>query len=210
MNKKIKVPRQVRSQQVKEKIFQTALELMLGHGYEYVTVSNVCTAAGISTGSFYHQFSNKDELLSYYFVHGIRKYQKRFDEIKGPDIVKVTTAMYEVHVQHCLDQGIGFIKSFYTPHNQGLSARPSTEYTSVNLPIVTRSTNEFSLARESGHLPEECNPRDLAVELCILVKGCIFEWCVENGGFDLMQLSQKMIKQYMHGAVTPKYFADFP
>lgn len=41
MDNTLKVPRQVRSQQVKNQIFQVAMELMREYGYEYVTVANV-------------------------------------------------------------------------------------------------------------------------------------------------------------------------
>ena len=52
MDNTLKVPRQVRSQQVKNQIFQAAMELMREYGYEYVTVANVCSRTGISVGSF--------------------------------------------------------------------------------------------------------------------------------------------------------------
>ena len=58
-----KIPRQVKSKMVKEKICAAATDLIKSHGYEYVTVNNVCNAAEVSVGSFYHHFTNKMTLL---------------------------------------------------------------------------------------------------------------------------------------------------
>jgi TetR/AcrR family transcriptional repressor of nem operon len=46
----------------KHKILDAGLSLMLSKGYAATTVDEICEAAGVSKGSFYHFFSTKEEL----------------------------------------------------------------------------------------------------------------------------------------------------
>ena len=54
----------------KQKIIDTTIELVRRHGADAVTVRSVCEAAELSIGTFYHYFSNKDDLLMYFVREG--------------------------------------------------------------------------------------------------------------------------------------------
>ncbi len=46
----------------KDKILEAGQELMLARGYAATTVDEICEAAGVSKGSFYHFFRTKEEV----------------------------------------------------------------------------------------------------------------------------------------------------
>ena len=50
----------------KSALSEKAIELFREHGYDNVSVSMICEACGVTSGSFYHHFSTKEELLSHY------------------------------------------------------------------------------------------------------------------------------------------------
>ncbi len=50
------------SNTTRDKIIQAAEELMLTRGYPATRVDEICEAAGVSKGSFYHFFSTKEDL----------------------------------------------------------------------------------------------------------------------------------------------------
>lgn len=50
-------------QQKKELIFRTSIELFKTHGYDNVSIKDICTATGVSTGSLYNMFENKAAIL---------------------------------------------------------------------------------------------------------------------------------------------------
>jgi len=56
--------RKAQSRQTEQRILQAALELMREHGYENVSVRDICGRAGITTGAFYHHFPSKEALIS--------------------------------------------------------------------------------------------------------------------------------------------------
>ena len=57
--------RKLQSQETERKILYAALDLMRERGFEKVSVRDICKAAGITTGAFYHHFPSKDALLWY-------------------------------------------------------------------------------------------------------------------------------------------------
>lgn len=208
----VKVPRRVKSQQVKEKIFNAAQKLLLEKGYEYLTVNNICLTAEVSAGSFYHHFTGKDELLAYYFTAGYEKYRKQFEAISGDDIIKNIVAAYELYLTFCKEQSIGFMKMFYTPVNKSLRTKlPEDGGTATphNLPVLAKSIELFKKAQTGGYLSQKVSEKELGYEVCIMVKGCVFDWCLNDGNTDLSGITQKMLTRHLCGVVTDKYRKKF-
>ncbi len=59
-----KQPRQARSKQTVDAILQAAAELFADLGYAQTTTNKIADRAGVSIGSLYQYFSNKDSLLA--------------------------------------------------------------------------------------------------------------------------------------------------
>ena len=53
------VPQAQRSQEKKRQIYETAMGMFRDKGYNQTTVRDICTAAGITTGTFYNFFGDK-------------------------------------------------------------------------------------------------------------------------------------------------------
>jgi TetR/AcrR family transcriptional repressor of nem operon len=56
----------------RDRLLEAARRLMLMKGYPATKVDEICTAAGVTKGSFYHHFSSKDDLaiatLEHFFI----------------------------------------------------------------------------------------------------------------------------------------------
>lgn len=58
-----KTPRQKRSADTREQILQAAARVFVEHGYSAGTTNRIAEAAGLSIGSLYQYFPNKDAIL---------------------------------------------------------------------------------------------------------------------------------------------------
>ena len=195
----LKIPRKVRSQQVKQKIFDAALTLIQEKGYEYVTVNNVCQTAHVSVGSFYHHFGNKDELLSYYFVAGYERYKNESQPPDTDDYIEQILYVFGLYVRFCLDQDIRFLKNFYTPANRSLYIAVDQVNDDTHLPILAKVYSVLEKARKNNQLPQEINTQGLAEDLCTLEKGCIFEYALSDGRYPLWERSQEILRTFLKG-----------
>ncbi|NJK92435.1 MAG: TetR/AcrR family transcriptional regulator, partial [Blastochloris sp.] len=65
----------------RERLVTAAVGLILKNGYHATGVDAICAEAGVTKGSFFHHFANKDELglavIQWWSCHGTREYAKR-------------------------------------------------------------------------------------------------------------------------------------
>lgn len=54
-------------EEVREKIYNIALDLFIKNGYENTTIASICQKAGIAKGTFFNYFPSKDDILTQYY-----------------------------------------------------------------------------------------------------------------------------------------------
>jgi AcrR family transcriptional regulator len=73
-NKQVREPKQSRSISMKEKILETALELFCKKGFYQTTTNEIAKSAGVSIGSLYSYFKDKDTI----FLEILERYHQQF------------------------------------------------------------------------------------------------------------------------------------
>ena len=106
---------QLKSKETKAKIFRAAKHILQKHGYEALSIKNICEEAGVSNGSFYHHFKTKDDLLSYYIEEQPNINPDLLDIPKSADEVKSAIVyVYLNYVHYCQELGVEFMANYYT------------------------------------------------------------------------------------------------
>ena len=82
-----RVPQQVRSQQRVDLILDTAADLFAEVGYESATTNAIAERAGISIGSLYRYFPDKDAILCALADRHLEQVRALYDEIFTADAV---------------------------------------------------------------------------------------------------------------------------
>lgn len=194
----ISMPRSVRRQQAKDHIYKAAMDLLRQYGYEYITVNNICKLANVSTGSFYHYFKSKDDLMSNFFLHAYEKFWEEGKLCPGEDIIENILQFFFLYSEFCQDQGLDFIRNFYTPFNRSMDMRLSTDNNGqCRLPSMADAENYIQEAQNKGILKKSISAKQLADDLCTIEKGCIYEWCVSNGEFQIRELVERLLRNYL-------------
>ncbi|HAF62078.1 MAG TPA: hypothetical protein DCK95_07110 [Anaerolineaceae bacterium] len=80
---------QKRSTQTQEKILQAANNLFSSNGYDRTGVSQICQAAGVSKGAFYHHFPSKHSVFMALLQRWLEELDKDFlkNEIASGDVL---------------------------------------------------------------------------------------------------------------------------
>jgi AcrR family transcriptional regulator len=86
-----------------ERILRAALECFARQGVSATTLTNLRNAAGVSVGTFYHHFQNKEQVVSALFVNALREYQADFlaELRRHPDPRQALPAIVAFHVDWC-------------------------------------------------------------------------------------------------------------
>lgn len=185
---------QQKSKETKDKIFRAAKEIMQKHGYEELSIKNICERAGVSNGSFYHHFKTKDDLLSYYIEDQPAMDIDRLTEPSSVEDVKETIIqVYLNYARYCEELGVDFISNYYTPKNQALNPTIRTERP---YPIVTVE-QYLRRAITSGILNEDLNLDAITTDIRMLIIGNVFEWCLHHGDTDFAGNIRRSFTSYL-------------
>lgn len=94
-----------RSCDTKDKLLETAIELVWKSNYDSVGVNEICEKAGVTKGSFYHYFESKAELFYAASEHYWDQIKVELDQVFSPQNSALTQleAMIDFIVQKQLD-----------------------------------------------------------------------------------------------------------
>ncbi len=180
----------------KQRIVDAAVRLIRERGADCITVRNVCKEADIGTGTFYYHFQNKDDLMMSF----LRETSfARFTLVTPPErIADRMTELYMHLIHRYMELGLDFMKSFYSTGNRSLSAYLG-ETDGVFPPgtVMARSEAELLSARNLGIVRENTDIHTVCMDICTIVKGCVFEWCLTDGRMDIAAALQRILRGYL-------------
>lgn len=78
--------RELKAEQTREKLYESALTLINEKGYENVSVEDITKAAGVAKGTFYTHFDSKENLLYYTYIHLNTCYTKALAKAEKKDV----------------------------------------------------------------------------------------------------------------------------
>ena len=189
-------PRRGETRDSRQVILDATVAIIKERGAGAVRVRDVCERAGVSTGTFYHHFENKDDLLMFFVRDGFfpaTDLRTPRDDPAGR-IVELYSSLMSAYVA----MGEDFMKSFYTTDNAALSA--SFGQTDGRFPpgsVMAVSEEEITVAVSSGLLPDVRDVHQAAADICTLVKGCVFEWCLSGADLDLGEMIDRLIRDHL-------------
>ena len=185
---------QRKSKETKERIFQAAKRILQKSGYEELSIKNICEEAGVSNGSFYHQFKTKDDLLSYYIEDQPSIDPDRLELPKNKEDAKETIIhVYLNYVKYCKELGVEFMAGYYTPHNQALNPTIRTERP---YPIVTVQ-HYLERALEANAIQLNLKIEEITTDIRMIVIGNVFEWAMRNGDADFEGNMRRSLSHYL-------------
>ncbi|PSJ80152.1 TetR/AcrR family transcriptional regulator [Neisseria iguanae] len=190
----------IKQQAQRQAIITATVALIEQNDIDSLTVRQVCKQANIATGTFYHYFQNKDELLLSFIM------ESSFDDfvLHTPldDIGGRIGELYWILIDKYLSFGKGFIQSFYTPGNRALSAYMSqTRGQFLAGTVMARCEKELQDAKDKQILQADSDVHELSVDICTLVKGLMFEYCLSDDEMNLRQTLDRMIGRYLAGVI---------
>lgn len=183
------------SDEDKQQVFEIALALMDDIGYEKLTIRRVCNEANISIGKFYRLFKSKEDLLSFFYADAAMAYKHNCEmTLAGKDIESQVIDFYYWYTGYAASYGIEFISNFFS------SSNPVMNTHIYNNEIINITDNLLVQAISKGYsVPEGRTVREISCDLCVVVKGIIFDWCTRHGEFNLAEATRELLTRCANG-----------
>ena len=172
-------------------------------GFDNVTIGEIAAAAGVSVGTIYHYYKNKNEIMANYHQELDTSYEKYYrDVILSPEFQDTSTIekLRQTMIFICettAGQGVESIRIVYPylMRNEEFSARLMHK----DRPYMQILQHLFCEAQARGDISSEEEITQLVHETTMLVRGCISEWSIGGGKQDIRTTCSHLINTYLQG-----------
>lgn len=172
--------RQQQAHQTKERIKAAAAKVIDELGYENVKIADICRAAGISNGNFYHYFSCKDDVLLSMFSNFDDYVENTFTQFRFDSNLEAIRAL--IYMQVCGMKGTTAqmqARTFQAQLNiQGGYVVAEERFTHVYLKQL------LTQAMETGEIHPSHDIDRTAQLIFQVARGIYFDWSMRGGTFD--------------------------
>lgn len=179
----------------KQRIFNVALQLMDKIGYEKLSIRQICTEAGISTGKFYTYFSSKQDLLNnFYDDVQLKISEEAILKFEDLELNEAIVEFYKWYADYTSSFGVEFVINYFNPRNSVMDIMTQSNF-------IMRTTDCYlERAIQSGYkLPEGKTIHQISQQICMIFKGIIFTWAASHGKFQLSDMVKDILSSSLVG-----------
>lgn len=176
----------------KQELFSQITDLIKKEGYANLTVRGICNDLGISTGTFYHYFPEKND-LAWILFSDIDDYfntvvVQKFDENEPENLIT-----------YCMEYGRYVIESGVETC-RCISVAPLKH---INNNYLDESRCLFQILQkilvqgvEKKQFNATLNPIETTRMLMVLLRGYSSDWAKRNGNYDLIESLEAFIRLF--------------
>ncbi|APC39423.1 TetR/AcrR family transcriptional regulator [Clostridium estertheticum] len=182
--------RQLQALNTKNKIYKSAIDLMDKKGYKNIKIQDICKKAGVSVGSFYNCFKSKNEILieiykraDEYFITEVAN--NIYCDNATNEIIKY----FDYYAKYNVQVGIDTMKLLYNSNNKLFITKGRDMQNLLNI-IIERG-------QEKNEISNEMSKESITEYLFIAARGVVYNWCLYDGKFDLMEAMNEYMKRFI-------------
>ncbi|KHL96311.1 MULTISPECIES: TetR/AcrR family transcriptional regulator [unclassified Paenibacillus] len=173
----------------KEAILSTSMHLFNQHGFDQVTINQICNEINVTKTAFYYHFKSKDALVSEFFsFDNMVSSDDLLDILSVTDFAAQALKAMEIFVKHIVRLGVEMTKENYRIHLQN-QLLPLDKSKSALLSNIIPAL--LQRAKDAGQFKNPASAEDLLDSMCYTANGVILNWAVTGGSFDVLNETRK-------------------
>lgn len=183
----INTKKESKGSKTKRLLYESALALFKEKGFDNVSVEEIAHKAGTAKGTFYIYFDSKARVIT----EILAKYDDYYDQLfahMDPNLS--ADEKMELMIRQCCrftqeEVGLELIRVLYT--NQLSLAQGGKETLDVNRSLYRILMDLVREGQFSGEYSRAYAPMDAATIIIRGIRGSFYEWCLQQGSFDLTE-----------------------
>jgi AcrR family transcriptional regulator len=185
--------------ETRQLIFDTAIEMFAKKGYDAVTVDDICEKTRVGKSTFYNLFKSKDQIIIEEFLKIDSYYQEIIEEIqkKSKSHIEQLLEFTALTLEYINDMGIEIMKVAY--HSQIGPSLKESPVASPQRALYIILEQAIKKAQEAGEVRTDKSATTIAQNLIMFTRGVIYEWCLKDGGFDLLDAGKEYMDCFIDG-----------
>lgn len=173
--------RQLHAQETRRAILAAAAQLSRQGRFDKMTVRDVCAAAGVTTGAFYHHFSSKEDLLRQGFTSVDVFLEKALEPCRDLPPLDRLEALVKFYAQFMEEQGWETVSLYYSRRLLSPEADPMDpdRYT------LRAMLDCLTQLADRGILSPAYSPEWTADFFFRHFRGTVIDWVLHRGSYPL-------------------------
>ena len=192
--KRRRKPSQARSRQAVEAIIDASAQVLERRGYQGATTNRIAERAGVSVGTLYQYFNNKDEIFNALIEREARSFLRAIeDSIAGPETEHRAAIRTLLEAAYASDQLVLGVR-------QVMRNLPSHAYSEQNM-AIRRAMHALVVRflEQRGPLPE-LNDLSLAADVFIAqCEGMTYLGRISRDTQELVDILTDSLYRYLYG-----------
>ena len=173
--------RKLQGAETQRKILHAALALVRERGFDRVSIRDICKAAGVTTGAFYHHFPSKEALLEYGFAP-LDDYMRAALEGRGEEPPERRLWAILSAYTRFMEENRDLLGRYY----QKRIAEPDTKSMDESRYTLRAMLDCFRQAEREGLLVPDRTPEWVAGFCFRHFRGVVVDWILHRYGYPLM------------------------
>ena len=178
--------RQQQAIATKMRIAEKAMELFKVSGFESVKIQEICQAAEVSVGAFYHYFESKENIIENAYIEVDKIVAQRVDAMEYDTSYEKIIKIFEEASLFVEDLGHVFMSDLYR-----FMLASTSKYTlsKTRYPYIVLQ-QIFEKGIENGEFIDSNSQR--FTDMCMRIgRGVVVDWCLNEGKYSL---SNELVK----------------
>ncbi|WP_300386553.1 TetR/AcrR family transcriptional regulator [Clostridium sp.] len=173
--------RQKQAIATKLRITQIATDLFKKKGFENIKIQDICDAAEISTGAFYHHFKSKNQIINTGYEQVDLLLKERFYLRTFNSNIERIIYLFDEGCSLLQDFGWIFVSDVY----RSLLSIDENYTFKPDRFLALELKSAIELAIEADELKSDISSDELTKTLLRTSRGVVFDWCLHQGSYSL-------------------------
>lgn len=172
----------------RENIISTAIELFQKNGYENTSVASICKVCGITKGTFYYHFPNKDELTFGFYenlynnlsditpelltIENAKEQLWKLKEHFIENTISLTPKLLKAFILSDMEKGL----QFFSPYQVYNASKKASKLHSLEIELIKKGQKHNEI--KSG------DPEMMLLVYTSALIGIAIDWSSNNGPYD--------------------------
>jgi AcrR family transcriptional regulator len=179
--------RQLQAEETRNKIFNTAHNLMKKKGFNSITIEDISKKAGVSVGAFYHYFKSKDDILYEVYKRADDYFRDNvMTKLKSTSSTDQIVEYFQYYAKYAEQTNIGFTIHLYSIENKFFLIKGRLMQTLLE-EIIRKG-------QENQEIAVDRTPEEIVDLLFIIARGVIFDWGLKDGSYNLEEKMTELFK----------------
>lgn len=181
--------RDIQSRKTKNRIIQSANSLFTTKNYEDVKIIDICKAAEVSVGAFYHYFKSKEDIINDAYNDFDTAIEEAMESKTFPSRFEAILFLLYFQVKAIGDSGYVFATCYFKNQltNKEKYILNKDRY------FYKQLLKEVTAAIDCGEIHYE-SAEKLTDLLLRISRGSIYDWCLHEGSYDLVEQTTGDVK----------------